>query len=153
MDDPRLLWRFLRGDLDAPPDSWVYRENWLVWHKEFLTPKMLDKEIEKALARARGKKARPWAWESLLRLYNEFRDRGEPIPASLQLWADDVVNERLRRPKGRRKPDTARHARYRIAAAVLSKMVGMKREESIAFIAEETGEPEETVRSVLRRSS
>ena len=48
----RLLCAFLSGEWEPPPESWVFRENWLVWHRAVLPPKMLEAEIEKMIARA-----------------------------------------------------------------------------------------------------
>lgn len=149
MIDKEFVAAFLRGDVDAPPDSWVHRENWLIWHRTMLPPEMLDREIAKMVERARRV---PWAWESLRRLYNDCD--GDPLPVPLKLWVDDVVNERITRPNPRGpKPDTGRHNRYRIAFAVLTEFLKFKRDDAIAFVAEATGEPEDTVSSVLRRGS
>ena len=51
----RLLCAFLRGEWEPPSESWVFRENWLVWHRAVLPPKMLEAEFfgltqEQALA-------------------------------------------------------------------------------------------------------
>ena len=145
----RLLAGFLRGEFEASPESWVFRENRLVWW--YLSkPWALDREIAQTIQRAKE----PWAWESLRRLYNRVREDDEPLPASLQTWADDVVNERCsrRNPRGP-KPDVDRNARYRIALTVLTMLLGHTRENAIALMAEATGEPEDTVCSTLRRGS
>ena len=88
LEDPlvRLVRQFLRNG-DAPPDSWVYRENWLVWHRAMLPPTMLEKEIKKVVGGATGRGAKPWAWESLRVLYNDFRaSADDPLPVALQAW-------------------------------------------------------------------
>jgi hypothetical protein len=127
----------------------VFRENWLVWYRLRLPPKMLDREIAQTIQRAAEE---PWAWESLRRLYNRVREHGEPLPASLRTWVDDVVNERCSRPNPPGpKPDVDRNARYRIALFVLTKALGHTREKAILFMAEATGKSEDTVRSILRR--
>ena len=140
------LGSFLRGDVDAPRDSWAHRENWLVWHRAMLTAGMLEREIAKTVERAHRD---PWAWESLRRLYNDFD--GDPLPAPLKSWVDDVVNERSTRPTRGRKPESSRHSRHRIAFVVLTKMLRFTRERAIAMMAATTEESEETVRSRLRR--
>ena len=153
MDSQAFLGAFLSGTVEPPPDSWVFRENWLVWHSVLATPAMLEEEIAKVVARASGEKAMPWAWESLRRLYNDCREAGEPLPEPLQAWVDDVVNERLQRPTPRgAKPDSYRNSRYRIAYAFLTEFLQRTKELAIADMARATNQPEETVRSILRRS-
>ena len=147
-----LLGEFLRGKVDARPESWVYRENWLVWWYR-TKPWVLDKEIEKVIASATGKEPKAWAWESLRRLYNACREADDPLPAALRTWVDDVVNGRVQRPNRRgRKPDSYRNSRYRIAYAFLTMFLGYKKEPAIAKMATATKQPEETVSSILRRS-
>ena len=149
-----FLREFLHGERDAPPDSWVYRENWLTWHHGVGLPSgMVAKEIEKAVARATGKGAQPWAWESLTRLYNACREREEPLPAPLQSWVDDVVNGRVSRPIRRgRKPDSDKHSRYAIAFAVLTGPFGYTWEQAIVEMAGATNQPEDTIHSLLGRT-
>ena len=146
-----LLGEFLRGEFRPRPESWVYRENWLVWYRT--KPWVLDKEIEKVIASATGKEPKAWAWESLRRLYNACREADEPLPAALRTWVDDVVNERVDRPKRRgRKPDSYRNSRYRIAYAFLTMFLDYTKERAIAAMATATKQPEDTVCSILRRS-
>ena len=148
----RFVRQFVRNG-DAPPDSWVYRENWLVWHQVMLPPRMLDEEIEKVVAQATGRDAKPWAWESLRRLYNACREREEPLPASLQTWVDNVVNGRVKRPtRPGKEPDSALHSRYDIAFTVLTKLLKFSKKDAVWIISEAADELEETVRSFLRRS-
>ena len=148
-----ILGAFLRGEIDAPPDSWVYRENWLTFHFGAFPQElhqMLDKEIEKVVSSAA---AEPWAWESLCRLYNSCRERGEPLPARLQSWVDDVVNGAVQRPNPRGpKPDTAEHSRYRIAFHVLTEFLKFKRRGALLEMSTATGESEDTIKSRLRRA-
>ena len=151
-----FLGRFLRGEWDAPPTSWVFRENWLVWHYSVFPPElhpMLEREVEKVATRATGKKAEPWAWESLCRLYNSCRERGEPLPARLQAWVDDVVNGAVQQPtrKGP-KPDTAEHSRYRIAYHVLTEFLHFKPTAALLEMSMATEESENTIKSRLRRA-
>jgi hypothetical protein len=145
--------QFVRNG-DAPPDSWVYRENWLVWHRAMLPPTMLEKEIKKVVAGATGRGAKPWAWESLRRLYNDFRESADdPVPVALQAWVDDVVNERVKRPtRPGKEPDSALHSRYDIAFTVLTKLLKFSKKDAVWIISEAADELEETVRSFLRRS-
>ena len=153
LEDPlvRLVRQFLRNG-DAPPDSWVYRENWLVWHRAMLPPTMLEKEIKKVVAGATEKRE-SWAWVSLRRLYNDYRESGEPLPAPLQGWLDDVVNERVKRPsRPGKEPDSALHSRYDIAFTVLTKFLKYSKKDAVWIISEAADELEETVRSFLRRS-
>ena len=147
----RLLCAFLRGEWEPTPESWVFRENWLVWHRAVLPPKMLEAEIAKMIARASGER-RPWAWESLRRLYNRVREHDEPLPPILQTWVDDVVNERVQRPNpAGRKPDSYRNSRYHIAFTVLTEFFGLTQEQALAVMTEATEQSEDTVRSILRR--
>ena len=146
-----LLGEFLRGEFRPPPESWVYRENWLVWYRT--TPWVLDKEIEKVIASATGKEPKAWAWESLCRLYNACREADDPLPAALQTWVDDVVNGRVQRPKRRGpKPDSYRNSRYRIAYTFLTMFLNRTKELAIADMARATKQSDNTVSSILRRS-
>ena len=148
----RLVRQFLLNG-DAPPNSWVYRENWLMWHHVMLPARMLDKEIEKVVAQATGRGAKPWAWESLCRLYNECRKHDEPLPAPLQAWADKVVNGRIKRPnRPGKEPDSARHSRYDIAFTGLTMFLKFSKKDAVWIISEAADELEETVRSFLRGS-
>ena len=147
-----LLGEFLRGKFRPRPESWVYRENWLVWWYR-TKPWVLDKEIEKVITSATGKEPKAWAWESLRRLYNACREADEPLPAALRTWVDDVVNERVDRPKrSGRKPDSYRNSRYRIAYAFLTVFLDYTKKEAIFAMATVTNQPETTVGSILRRS-
>ena len=147
-----LLGEFLRGKFRPRPESWVYRENWLVWWCR-TKPWVLDKEIEKVIASATGKEPKAWAWESLRRLYNACREADEPLPAALRTWVDDVVNERVDPPKrSGRKPDSYRNSRYRIAYAFLTMFLNRTKELAIADMARATNQPDNTVLSILRRS-
>ena len=148
-----FLGRFLRGEWNAPSTSWVFRENWLVWHRAMIPARMLDREIEKNVRRATAGKREPWAWESLVRLYNDCRESGEPLPAPLQAWVDDVVNGKVRVPKPRGpKPDTSKHSRYLIAYTVLTEFLRFKPEDARLEMMMATDESEETIKSRLRRA-
>ena len=147
-----LLREFLTGERDFPPDSWVHRENWLVSHRVALPSTMLEKKIEKVVARATGEDKEPWAWESLRRLYNHC-PKTEPLPPPLQAWVDDVVNGKVEPPtQPGRKPDTGKHSRYLIAFTVLTEFLKYSNKRAIKEIGKATGQPYETVRSFLSRS-
>ena len=133
MLDQEFVAAFLRGDADAPPDSWLHRENWLAWHAAMLPPGLLEKEVAKAVDCDRE----PWVWESLRRLYNDFRERGERIPPSLQRWVDDVVNGvRSRRPRRGPKPNSNQYSRYRIVYRVLRMGMGMTYDQALECMAD-----------------
>ena len=146
-----FLGAFVRGEWDAPPDSWVFRENWLAWHFIMLPPRMLAKEIEKVVTRATEKRE-SWAWESLRRLYNDCRESGEPLPAPLRAWVDDVVNGRVRPKRTGPKPDTAEHSRYLIAFHVLTGFLHFTPNAALLEMSMATDESENTIKSRLRRA-
>ena len=147
MVDMEFVAAFLRGDADAPPDSWVHRENWLVWHCAMLTPGMLEKEV----ARSVTCDSEPWVWESLRRLYNDCRERGERGPPSLERWVDDIVNgERSKPSKPGPKPNSNRYSRYRIAYRFLR--IGLTHD-GTGHPALQIAEPERRCRGVRREAA
>ena len=146
---------FLAGDAlsDAPPDSWLHRENWLVWHSAMLTPKMLEKEVAKAVAADRE----PWAWESLRRLYVECRENGKTMPRPLEAWVDDIVNGTRSRPTKRGpSPNSNMYSRYRIAYRVLR--ITKTHDAALEYMADAISTDDvlvsvDTVRSRVRRGA
>jgi len=153
MVDMEFVAAFLRGDADAPPDSWVHRENWLVWHCAMLTPGMLEKEV----ARAITCDSEPWVWESLRRLYNDCRKRGVRGPPSLEQWVDDIVNgERSKPSKPGPKPNSSQYSRYRIAYQFLR--IGLTHDQALECMADAISTDDElvsvdTVKSRVRRGA
>ncbi len=96
--------------------------------------------------------SRPWAGEGLRRLLITLRERGEPIPDSLQQWAVDVASgrrEQLDTGRGRPREDE-RNARIMHAFRVLRNQ-GFTQEQALKRTAGALFLSEETIRSTIRR--
>ena len=97
---------------------------------------------------------KPWAWEGLRRLLDTLTERREPIPDTLQLWANAAASGRRKPPdlhKRGRKDETERDVRIIDAIRVMRQVHGYSRQAAMQEIARAINVSFDTVRSAVRR--